>query len=194
MVAGFTKTFTAGPPDDQPVDPAVVGDNATARRVRFAAHHPVTEAARPRHARTAWCGSRTRTETSVPGMLTVGGGERVLTFAPKTPWRRGEYKLVADTRLEDVCGNRVGEPFEVDVFKPVTRTIETKTVERRVLGAVTTLTESRSSGIPQAAPRLRRPPAVASRRYNALGLHRGRCGPFLCRERRRHRRGASPGR
>jgi hypothetical protein len=30
-----------------------------------------------------------------------------------------------------VCGNRVGEPFEVDVFKPVTRKVETKTVERR---------------------------------------------------------------
>jgi hypothetical protein len=29
-----------------------------------------------------------------------------------------------------VCGNRVGEPFEVDVFKPLTRKIETKTHER----------------------------------------------------------------
>ena len=42
----------------------------------------------------------------------------------------GDYKLVVDTRLEDVCGNRVGEPFEVDVFKPVTRKIESKTFER----------------------------------------------------------------
>ena len=66
----------------------------------------------------------------VPGELTVGGGERVLTFAPKERWTRGEYKLVTDTRLEDVCGNRVGEPFEVDVFRPVTRKIETKTFER----------------------------------------------------------------
>ena len=66
----------------------------------------------------------------VPGTFTVGGGERVLTFAPKTPWTRGDYKLVVDSRLEDVCGNRVGEPFEVDVFKPVTRKIESKTFER----------------------------------------------------------------
>jgi len=34
-----------------------------------------------------------------------------------------------DTRLEDVCGNRVGVPFEVDVFRPITKTLETKTFE-----------------------------------------------------------------
>ena len=56
--------------------------------------------------------------------------ERVVTFAPKRPWAKGDYKLVIDARLEDVCGNRVGEPFEVDVFKPVTRKIEAKTFER----------------------------------------------------------------
>jgi hypothetical protein len=67
----------------------------------------------------------------VSGTLTVGGGERVLTFAPERPWRRGEYKLVAQTRLEDVCGNRVGEPFEVDVFKKVTPKIEATTADRK---------------------------------------------------------------
>ena len=66
----------------------------------------------------------------VPGEVTVGGGERVVTFAPKDRWARGQYKLVVDTRLEDVCGNRVGESFEVDVFKPVTGKIEAKTFER----------------------------------------------------------------
>ena len=66
----------------------------------------------------------------VEGTVSVGGGERVVTFAPAAPWRRGDYKLVVDTRLEDVCGNRVGEPFEVDVFKPITRKIEGKTAER----------------------------------------------------------------
>ena len=46
-------------------------------------------------------------------------------------WLPGEYKLVIDTRLEDPCGNRVGEPFEVDEVKPVQKRIESKTVERR---------------------------------------------------------------
>ena len=41
------------------------------------------------------------------------------SFRPAGGWPAGEYKLMIDTRLEDVCGNRVGRPFEVDVFKPV---------------------------------------------------------------------------
>jgi hypothetical protein len=41
----------------------------------------------------------------------------------------GKYKLVIDTRLEDVCGNRVGRAFEIDMLKPVTKQIEAKTVE-----------------------------------------------------------------
>ena len=43
---------------------------------------------------------------------------------------RGRNRVLADTRLEDVCGNRVGQPFEVDIFRPITRKIETKTYER----------------------------------------------------------------
>ena len=61
----------------------------------------------------------------------VSDGERKLTFAPAgKAWPAGRYRLVIDTRLEDVCGNRVGEPFEVDVFKPVERSIEVETVTR----------------------------------------------------------------
>ena len=52
------------------------------------------------------------------------------SFAEGHVWAKGKYKLVIDTRLEDVCGNRVGRAFEVDVLKPVTQKIETKTVER----------------------------------------------------------------
>jgi hypothetical protein len=128
LTAGFTKTFSAGPPDDEPVNPdswALIpprgGD--TPLIVRLA--KPLDRALL---GRLLWvtdaAGQR------IDGTVSVGGGERVVTFAPAQPWRRGDYKLVVDTRLEDVCGNRVGEPFEVDVFKPVQRKIETKTAER----------------------------------------------------------------
>ena len=66
----------------------------------------------------------------VAGTITVGGGERVVTFAPKDPWARGAYKLVVDARLEDVCGNRVGVPFEVDVFHPIPLKPMVKLTER----------------------------------------------------------------
>ena len=64
------------------------------------------------------------------GTLTVGGGERVVSFAPAKPWVRGDYKLMIEATLEDVCGNRVGEPFEVDVLKPIPLKPEVKLAER----------------------------------------------------------------
>jgi hypothetical protein len=129
IVAGFKKTFTAGPPDDEVVDP----DRWAVMAPRAGSDSPlVVKLPKPLdHAmlgRVVWVADATG--KPVPGEMTVGGGERVLTFAPKDRWVRGQYKLVTDTQLEDVCGNRVGEPFEVDVFKPVTRKIETKTHER----------------------------------------------------------------
>jgi len=129
IVAAFTKTFTAGPADETPVDPAVWAlmapragsDSPLIIRLPMPLDHAML-------GRVVWVADSQGER--VPGTLTVGGGERVLTFAPRSPWKRGTYKLVTDTRLEDVCGNRVGEPFEVDVFKPVTRKIEAKTFER----------------------------------------------------------------
>jgi hypothetical protein len=130
LVAGFAKRFTAGPPDDQPVDPSLW--TLVPPPPNWDEAPVIVRLAKPLdHAmlnRVVWV-TDANGET-VPGTLSVGGGERVVSFTPKTPWRRGDYKLVVDTRLEDVCGNRVGEPFEVDVFKPVTRTIPTKTFER----------------------------------------------------------------
>ena len=51
-------------------------------------------------------------------------------FHPAAAWAPGTYRLVVNTDLEDVCGNRVGSPFEIDVFKTPTRRLEVKTVSR----------------------------------------------------------------
>jgi hypothetical protein len=129
LPAEVRKTFTAGPEDERPVDP----QQWTMIPPRANADTPlILRLAKPLdHAllgRMIWvtdaAGKR------VDGVVTVGGGERVVTFAPARPWARGDYKLVVDTRLEDVCGNRVGEPFEVDVFRPITKKVEQKTAER----------------------------------------------------------------
>lgn len=130
LLATVKKTFTAGPPDDQPVDlsqwslaaPRAGSDSPLIVKLPKPLDHALL-------GRVVWVvdavGKR------VPGQLTVGGGERVLTFAPKQPWVKGEFRLTVDTRLEDTCGNRVGEPFEVDEFKPVTPKIEVETAERK---------------------------------------------------------------
>lgn len=45
-----------------------------------------------------------------PGRWEIRG--RRATFVPETPLPPGEYRLVADARMEDVCGNSFQRPFE----------------------------------------------------------------------------------
>jgi hypothetical protein len=131
IVSGYRKTFTASPEDNQPIDPMqwslvlprAGSDSPLLMRLAKPLDHALL-------GRLVWVADESGAR--VPGTLTVGGGERVLTFAPKERWQRGDYRLVVDARLEDVCGNRVGEPFEVDLFKPLTRKIESKTLERKL--------------------------------------------------------------
>jgi hypothetical protein len=64
----------------------------------------------------------------IAGEIKLGERETVWTFTPAKPWKAGAYQLVADTRLEDLAGNSLGRPFEVDVLRPVEKKITTKTV------------------------------------------------------------------
>ncbi|MBP3958224.1 hypothetical protein J8F10_23495 [Gemmata sp. G18] len=129
LTAAHKKTFDVLAPDDQPVWP----DDWSVVAPRARSDAPlVVKLAKPLDrallGRMLWVTDATG--KTVEGTLTVGGGERVVTFAPKNPWARGEYKLVVDARLEDVCGNRVGEPFELDVLKPIPLRPVTKIAER----------------------------------------------------------------
>ncbi len=55
----------------------------------------------------------------VPGSLEIEAGETRWRFTPRAPWRPGDYSLRAATILEDLAGNSLGRPFEVDVFERV---------------------------------------------------------------------------
>lgn len=65
----------------------------------------------------------------VPGNVTVAGDETIWRFTPAAVWPAGRYQLIVDTRLEDLAGNSIARPFEVDVFRPVQREIKTDTVK-----------------------------------------------------------------
>jgi hypothetical protein len=119
--------FAATDPDDTPIDPArwklTPPERKGALRVVF--EKPLDHALVNRMVWVEKDGKRLELPMGVPedaAWADIGGGNSV--------WAAGKYKLVIDTRLEDVCGNRVGQPFEVDVLKPVTQKLETKTVER----------------------------------------------------------------
>ena len=40
---------------------------------------------------------------------------------------RGRYRLIVDTALEDLAGNKIGQPFDIDVFDRVTERITSST-------------------------------------------------------------------
>ncbi len=62
------------------------------------------------------------------GTIAVARNESEWRFTPRAAWQAGAYRVVADTRLEDLAGNRIGQPFDIDVFERVTEHITTDTV------------------------------------------------------------------
>ena len=65
---------------------------------------------------------------TVEGTVRVERAETEWRFTPRDPWIAGAYTLVADTGLEDLAGNSIGHPFDIDVFNRVTEHIDAKTV------------------------------------------------------------------
>lgn len=58
-------------------------------------------------------------QRTVDGERAVLERETVWRFIPDTPWKPGTYRLRLDTRLEDLAGNSIARPFEVDLFEEV---------------------------------------------------------------------------
>jgi hypothetical protein len=124
----FRKTFSVGAPDDTQPDPKTWKLSPPAARSREALRvtfpKPMDAALSQR---VVWVvdaeGKR------VTGKVTLAERETGWLFTPEAAWRAGEYQLVADTRLEDLAGNSIGRPFEVDVLRPVEREVKTETVK-----------------------------------------------------------------
>ena len=126
----FEKVFTVGPPDRTPPDPVqwkigtpkagtrdplVLGfgeplDSAITRRVI----HMTTDAG-----------------TTLAGVATMGSEERSWQFVPDVVWSAGRYNLVIEKTLEDLAGNNIGKPFDVDLFEGIDRKRVTGTYKLR---------------------------------------------------------------
>jgi len=63
------------------------------------------------------------------GTIAVDRQESQWRFTPKTPWTTGAHRLIVDTGLEDLAGNKIGQLFDIDVFDRVTEHITTSTVD-----------------------------------------------------------------
>jgi hypothetical protein len=129
----FRKPFEVGPPDHDPpseknwrITPpkAATGEPLA---VRFP--EPLDQAllARVIHVTTP-AGER------IAGSIEIDEQETRWRFRPTEAWTAGEYLLDVATLLEDLAGNSLERPFEVDVFEKVEERVErvSRTVRFRV--------------------------------------------------------------
>lgn len=65
----------------------------------------------------------------VAGQIRLTDRERRWTFIPREPWRPSTYQLTIQTTIEDLAGNNIGKPFDVDLFETVERRITTATLK-----------------------------------------------------------------
>ncbi|MBS0264400.1 MAG: hypothetical protein JSS02_20865 [Planctomycetes bacterium] len=125
LKADFRKTFRTAAPAEAAIDPAhwklmpPSAGTVDPLVIRFPA--PLDRALL----------ERTITVTNLQGEAIVGrvslaDDERRWEFRPQANWGRGRFLLVIDTALEDLAGNRIGKPFEVDQFTEVDKTSETE--------------------------------------------------------------------
>jgi len=119
---GFRKAFRAGPPDRTPLDPAnwqITAPAAhTSEPVAIQFPEPLDYALLLRLIRVE----------NVQGSVSAGSNETEWRFVPREPWRPGDYRVIIDTALEDLAGNRIGRAFDVDTFERVTRKVERTTI------------------------------------------------------------------
>ena len=127
LKVGFRRPITSAAPDDVQPD----AKNWELRPPRAGTRDPLTvRFSEPLdHAmleRVLWVVDKAG--KPVAGAIEVDSEETRWRYRPRTPWRPGGYALVAETTLEDLAGNSIGRPFEVDVFRSVDRRIPRRTV------------------------------------------------------------------
>jgi hypothetical protein len=70
--------------------------------------------------------------SGTPGQITVAREETEWRFVPDAPWSARDYQIVIRTTLEDLAGNHINRPFDVDTFDPITKAVATEAVTLHV--------------------------------------------------------------
>ena len=126
MVEAFRKSFRGGPAQRTSPDPkqwkvtAPKAGTSEALTVNFPA--PMNYPLLQRMLQVS--GAR----GTVSGAVNIDKDETEWRLTPQEPWKPGDYKLAVDTGLEDLAGNSIGQPFDIDVFDHVTEHITSKTI------------------------------------------------------------------
>jgi len=83
---------------------------------------------RPLLRRLLWVSDRE--EREVEGEVTIGNDEMTWALTPVRPWAPGIYAVCSENTLEDLAGNSLGRPFEIDSFQGISRRIERDTLKK----------------------------------------------------------------
>lgn len=122
LAAAFNKPFRVVADEREPVDPAkwriATPREGTIDPLVLTFPRPLDYALLQRTVKVA----------GVAGKIAVARNETEWRFTPDAPWTAGAHELIVETTLEDLAGNRVGRPFDVDTFHEVTRQIAKPTV------------------------------------------------------------------
>ena len=126
MVESFRKSFKGGPAQRTPPDPKqwrVAAPRAgTTDPLVVDFPTPMNYPLLQRMLQVAGA------QGKINGAVLVSQQETQWRFTPRDPWKPGDYRLVADTGLEDLAGNHIGQPFDIDTFEKVTQQIVSETV------------------------------------------------------------------
>ena len=128
LKASFEKAFRVAPPDRQPPDQTQwqVQPPKSGSREALAINFP--EPMEHALAQRMIVVTKESGET-VLGTVALENQERRWTFVPDGVWQSGRYNIVIQTTIEDLAGNNIGKPFEVDVFKNIQRHLTSQTVK-----------------------------------------------------------------
>jgi hypothetical protein len=108
------KKFSVGPPDRDPPDP-----NAWRLTIPAAGSREPLRVAFPETMDHALAlrliAVLTKSGAPVAGEPALSADGKQWSFAPRDAWPKGACRLLIQPELEDLAGNSVGKPFEVDI-------------------------------------------------------------------------------
>lgn len=123
LASNHEKPFTVGPPREKALDTAdwkvepPAAGSLKPLVVRFSA--PLDHALLQRSIDVVSADGK-----SIAGDVAIADEEKTWRFTPEYPWRAGRYELAIDKTLEDLVGNRIGVPFEVDQTGPIDKQVK----------------------------------------------------------------------
>jgi hypothetical protein len=124
LKAGFRKEFRVGGVDREPPDlnqwRIIPPKSGTKEPLKVLFPDPMDHA----------LAARLISVESVAGTVMLQAEEREWNFRPEEPWKPGQFHLRVQTTIEDLAGNNIGKPFEVDLFEGVDKRIKREVLRK----------------------------------------------------------------